>query len=130
MFTLDQIKEAHAKVKSGADFPGYVQDLIKLGVTKYNTYVKDGNTAYAGNNGQIIQSGAKYPALAVAKKSNSGQFKHYLKIHQQGQTDYPGFCQHSAETGVEKWTVDMMEMTCTYYDLAGNKMLVENIPHP
>ena len=30
MFTLDQIKEAHAKVKSGADFPGYVQELDKV----------------------------------------------------------------------------------------------------
>lgn len=28
MFTLDQIKAAHNKVKSGADFPAYIQDLI------------------------------------------------------------------------------------------------------
>ena len=33
MFTIEQIKNAHAKVKSGADFPTYVQNLIKLGVT-------------------------------------------------------------------------------------------------
>jgi uncharacterized protein YbcV (DUF1398 family) len=50
----------------------------------------------------MIQPGAKYPVLDVAVKSNSEQFKHYLKIHQQGQTDYPGFCQHPAETGVDK----------------------------
>lgn len=35
MFTLDQIREAHVKVKSGADFPHYIQDLIVLGVQKY-----------------------------------------------------------------------------------------------
>jgi len=128
MFTIDQIKEAHAKVKSGADFPGYVQELIKLGVTNYSAYVKDGNTEYAGNNGHIIQSGSKYTALDVSVKSNSEQFKHYLKIHQQGQTDYPTFCQHSAETGVEKWTVDLKAMTCTYFDMEGQIMLVEEIP--
>ena len=44
MFTIDQIKEAHSKVKSGADFPQYVQDLIKLGVIHYTTYVRDGHT--------------------------------------------------------------------------------------
>ena len=30
MFTIAQIKEAHDKVKSGADFPKYIQDLINL----------------------------------------------------------------------------------------------------
>jgi hypothetical protein len=28
MFTITQIKEAHSKVKSGADFPAYIQGLI------------------------------------------------------------------------------------------------------
>jgi hypothetical protein len=40
-FELKEINEAHSKVKSGADFANYVQDLIKLGVKKYNTYVND-----------------------------------------------------------------------------------------
>lgn len=43
MFTLDQIREAHAKVKSGADFPHYIQDLIVLGVQKYDIFVHDGH---------------------------------------------------------------------------------------
>lgn len=33
MFTVEQIKTAHSKVKSGADFPAYIQDIKKLGVT-------------------------------------------------------------------------------------------------
>jgi hypothetical protein len=32
MFTIAQIKKAHSKVKSGEDFPVYIQDLIALGV--------------------------------------------------------------------------------------------------
>jgi len=128
MFTINQVKEAHSKVKSGKDFPNYVQDLIKLGVSSYDTYVNDGHTEYTGNDNFYVQSDAKYAARDVAVTSNPEKFKHYLKIHQQGQTDYLMFCAQSAETGVEKWTVDMAGMTCTYYDKAGNKMLVEEIP--
>ena len=38
MFTIAQIKEAHSKVKSGADFPQYIQDLIQLDLSKKPKY--------------------------------------------------------------------------------------------
>ncbi len=128
MFTLEEIKAAHSKVKSGADFPNYVQDLIKLGVRKYDTYVSDGHTLYFGENNYQIQSEPKYSPLKIADKSDDEKFQHYLKIHQQRQTNYPTFCSHSAETGVEKWTVDMGRMTCTYYNQSNHTILEEKIP--
>ncbi len=128
MFTIIQIKEAHSRVKSGADFPGYVKDIIALGVKSYDAFVTDGHSTYYGDNNYKISSDAKYDALNVADESNAEQFKHYLKIHQQGETDYATFCNHSAETGVEKWTVDTTAMSCTYYDKKGNTMLTEKIP--
>ncbi len=130
MFTIHQIKEAHAKVQSGADFPKYVQELIQLGLTCYDNFVSDGHSIYFGKNSFSIFSEAKYVPLNVAESSDTEKFKHRLKSHQQGQTDYPTFCSDAAESGVEKWTVDMRDMTCTYYDKAGNKMIVENIPVP
>ena len=48
IFELKEIKEAQSKVKSGADFPNYIQELIKLGVKKYETYVHDGHSLYFG----------------------------------------------------------------------------------
>ncbi len=128
MFTIEQIKNAHSKVKSGADFPRYVQDLIQLGVRSYDTYVRDGHSLYRGAHGFEAVSDPKYAELGVSERSDKEQFKTYLKTHQQGGTDYPTFCRHSAETGVEKWTVDMGAFTCTYYDRAGNVMLEEEIP--
>ena len=128
MFQLEEIKVAYSKVKSGADFPTYVQDLIQLGVKKYDTYVSDGHTLFFGNENYLLQSEPKYSKLNVANISDKERFKHYLKSHQQGQTDYPTFCNHSAGTGVEKWTVDMSQMTCTYYDKANDKMFEEQIP--
>ncbi|MDD2305925.1 MAG: DUF1398 family protein [Prolixibacteraceae bacterium] len=128
MFTLDQIKAAHSKVKSGADFPNYIQDLIKLGVTFYETYVLDGHTDYLGTDDYIIASAPKYTQLIIAEKSDEEQFRLDLKAHQQGKTDYATFCNDCAKSGVEKWTVRMDKMTCTYYDKAGNELLEEVIP--
>lgn len=128
MFTIDQIKTAHSKVKTGADFPGYVQVIIKLGVILYETYVSDGHTEYTGKDGYKISSDEKYTNLAIAESSNISQFKIDLKEHQQGKTNYQEFCTSCAKQGVEKWTVNTTTMTCTYYDKSGNEMLKESIP--
>ncbi len=128
MFTLEQIKAAHSKVKSGADFPAYIQDIKKLGVARYETFVTDGRTDYYGANDYKTSSVAKYDALTIAKVSNSEQFKKDIKAHQQGKTDYLTFCNDCAKSGIEKWAVSMDKMTCTYYDKAGNKILIEQIP--
>ncbi len=127
-FTLEQIKAAHAKVKSGADFPRYIQELAGLGVAGYETYVADGHTVYHGHTDLTIQSEPKYAALFVASQSNREQFVKDLKRHQQGNTDYPAFCRDCAASGVEKWAVDMSAMTCVYYDKEGNELLEEQIP--
>ena len=130
IFELNEIKKSHLNVKSGADFPNYVQDLIKLGVRKYDTYVSDGHCVFFGNNDYRVRSEPKYDKLNIANISDKERFNHHLRSHQRGQTDYPTFCNRCAETGIEKWTVDMSKMTCTYYDKMNNKMLEEKIPAP
>lgn len=128
MFTVEQIKAAHSKVKSGADFPKYIQDLITLGVTFYETYVSDGHTDYFGKDNYKTSSNASYNVLKVNTTSDIDQFKTDLKAHQQGKTDYMTFCTDCAKSGVEKWAVSLDKMTCTYFDKHGNEMLVEVIP--
>jgi len=129
MFTAEQIKAAHSKVKSGADFPAYIQEIKKLGVTFYETFVTDGHTDYYGVHAYKTSSVARYDTLTVAETPNIEQFKLDLKEHQQGKTDYPSFIKMCATFGIEKWTVCMDKMTCTYYDKTGNEILVEGIPH-
>lgn len=128
MFTIEQIKAAHSKVKSGADFPAYIQDIKKIGVTYYEAFVSDGHIDYYGANDYKTSSVSTYDALTIATTSNIEQFKTDLKAHQQGKTDYPTFCSDCAKSGIEKWVVCMDKMTCTYYDLAGTELLVEQIP--
>ena len=128
MFTIQQIHEAHSKVKSGADFPKYMQDIIALGVTSFETFVFDNHTNYYGKDNFQTSSEGFLEALTIADESNIEQFKADLKAHQQGKTDYMTFLNDCAKSGVEKWIVVMDKMTCSYYDKEGNEMVVETIP--
>ena len=128
MFTVEQIKAAHSKVKSGADFPKYIQDIKQLGVTAFETWVIDRHTKYFGKDGYQTKSEPMYENLDIAKKSDKEKFIQNLKIHQEGKTDYNKFCRDCAETGIEKWFASLGEMTCTYYDKGANRILVEQIP--
>jgi len=128
MFTLQQIHDAHSKVKSGADFPQYMQDIMALGVASFETFVFDNHTNYFGKGNFKISSEGFSETLVIANESNIEQFKSDLKIHQQGKTDYMTFLNDCAKSGVEKWIVVMDTMTCSYYDKAGNEMVVETIP--
>lgn len=128
MFTVQQIKQAHSSVKSGADFPNYIQAIKQLGVTGFITWVADSHTDYFGKEAYRTTSAPMYDILEIASQSNQQQFANYLSIHQQGKTDYLAFCHHCAETGIEKWIVSLDEMTCTYYDKEGKEVLREKIP--
>jgi uncharacterized protein YbcV (DUF1398 family) len=128
MFTVEQIKAAHSTVKSGADFPKYIRDIKQLGVTAFETWVIDSHTQYFGKDDYQTKSKPMYENLVITDETDSERFRHYLKIHQQGETNYFTFCKHCAETGVEKWFVSLDAMTCTYYDKAGKEILVEQIP--
>lgn len=127
-FTIEQINAAHAKVKSGADFPRFIDQIRAFGVTFYETYVVDGHTDYYGNDDHRASTTVKYDLLDIAAEVNAQEFNADLKAHQQGKTNYVTFCNDCAKSGVWKWVVRLDEMTCTYYDKADNMILVEKIP--
>lgn len=128
MFTLEQIKAAHSKVKSGADFPAYIVEIKAFGVTRYETFVADGHTDYQGAENYTVSSSSRYAPLAIATEVDPDRFKAKLLAHQQGMTDFLSFINMCAATGIEKWKICMDKMTCTYFDKAGREVLVEKIP--
>ncbi|TRX07935.1 DUF1398 domain-containing protein [Flavobacterium gawalongense] len=128
MFTTAQIKEAHSKVKSGADFPAYIQDLIELGVKGYDTFVNDGHVEYFGEDNFRAAATDTYSSITVAASANKERFIEFLVMHQDGQTDYLTFCNHAAQCGIARWSVNIIEMTCTYFDKLGSAILIEKIP--
>lgn len=128
MFTVEQIEVAHRKIKSGSEFPKYIQEIKEIGVIAFETWVTDSHTQYFGRNDFQTKSQPKYEKITIATHSDRDKFNHYLKIHQKGDTDYFTFCKHCAETGIEKWFVNLEKMTCTYFDKANKEILVEIVP--
>jgi len=128
MLTVEQIKEAHAKVRSGADFPAYIKALKQLGVTGYETQVADSRNRYFGADGFSATASPMYERLDIAAATNARQFEERLKAHQRGETDYYTFCKDCASNGIDKWVVSLEAMTCTYFDQQGRPVLEEKIP--
>lgn len=128
MFTIEQIKTAHARVKSGADFPAYIREMKQLGVNSYEHKISNGRTSYYGKNGFTLAGDAKWPEKVIAETADQETLIRDLKIHQNGGTDYLTFCDQAANAGIDKWVVDTIAMTCVYYDKKGQAVLEEKIP--
>jgi len=129
MFTQEQIKDAHTKAKTGADYPRYIRDLKKLGIHHYDYVVENGSNMYYDENGNYLITEAGNSIHRVVSDSAAPELlKKYILHHQEGGSDYPTFCLQAAEVGVERWTSDLEKMVCSYYDKKGNPMYDEPIP--
>lgn len=91
--------------------------------------MNDSHTIYSGNNNFKTNSLPQYDTLQISDEVKSGEFIQKLKSHQKGETDYYTFCKNCADSGIEKWIVNLDKMTCTYYDKSNNEILVEKIPN-
>lgn len=70
MFTVEQIQKAHSKVKSGADFPTYIQEIMHLGVINYEAYVAEGHINYYGANNHKVIVVPKYERMSITEKAD------------------------------------------------------------
>lgn len=128
MLSLERIQEAHTHVKSGKDFPAYIQSLKDMGVTAYEKFVSDGRVHFYGVDNISVVQPAEYPLLDINASIDIAGFKEGLIAHQKGDTDYPTFIKLCAEKGIEKWIVSLNDMTCVYIDVSGLEILKEYIP--
>ncbi|MBE5319377.1 DUF1398 family protein [Pedobacter sp. MR2016-19] len=128
MFTIENIRAAESKIKTGADFPQFIKEIKELGVKRNDVYVSNGLSIYFDDEDNAQQvSPDEYPTLIINEESSTGKLEHALEVHQQGETDYITFCKQAADAGVEKWVTDLDEMTCTYLDTEGNELVKEKI---
>lgn len=127
-FTLEQIAAAHGKVKSGADFPRYVQDIKALGLSYYDFFVVDGHSEFVDIDGVSAQSPTRYPAITIASTSDAAALRETIRVHQAGQADFATFCQQAAQAGVQYWRTDALNLVCVYVDGAGQALVSEPIP--
>jgi uncharacterized protein YbcV (DUF1398 family) len=128
MFTAEQIRLAHSKTRTGADFPFYIRDMKDLGVTFYETFLTDGHSVYHGRNNFELITQPRFEPVSIPGEINEEQLKADIADHQQGKSDYAEIIKQCTRNGVAKWAICMDAMTCTYYGRSGNKILVEQIP--
>lgn len=125
-FTIDQIKQA--QINSNFKFPKLVQELKKIGVSNFITLVTDGHTEYFDEENENISIDGNQDFI-ISDVLNAEKFLERLKLHQQGETDFPTFCKDCAENGIDNWVVSIPNMSCIYYDKTGNEVLKEKIPN-
>jgi uncharacterized protein YbcV (DUF1398 family) len=127
MFTMRQIDELHTRLGKSRMLAQYVRSLQAIGVEHYESYVSDGHSEYFGKNGHTIVSPPVHDLLVVADVSQAESFLQHLRRHELGKTSYMDMSRGLAESGIEKWSVDAVGMTMTFYDKLGNAMLVNQI---
>lgn len=127
MFKIEEIQNAEKQLKTGADFPQLAKDLAKLGVIRTDVFVINGMTTYFGNDDETVQGPPVYEDLLIEEESSLPNLQEALKIYQNGASDYQTFCRQVSVAGVEKWVVDLIEMTVSYIDMAGKELIVEKI---
>ncbi|GAA3978321.1 DUF1398 family protein [Pedobacter ginsengiterrae] len=129
MFSIEEIKAAESKIKTGADFPQFIKEIKALGVVRNDVYVANGLSVYFNSDDYSVQASPdEYPELVINSESSAEKLEHALKIHQRGETDYFTFCKQAADAGVEKWVIDLNSMTCSYLDTKQTELVKEGIP--
>lgn len=126
-FSLENIKEAHGKF-TGVDFPKLIQEFKKMGMLTNAFNLQSGQVTYAHKLGEQIEVQRIAVDADINRTSSAEGAKDVLRRHQAGETDFATFCREIAGAGVCKWVSNMDEMTCSYYDLHDNVVVVEAIP--
>lgn len=129
MFSIEEIKAAESKIKTGADFPQFIKEIKALGVVRNDVYVANGLSVYFNSDDYSVQASPdEYPELVINSEPSAEKLEHALNIHQRGETDYFTFCKQAADAGVEKWVIDLNSMTCSYLDTKQTELVKEEIP--
>ena len=128
MFTKELIEAAHAKVKSGSDYPAYVQELKSLGIISHEVKLIDGQWIFRGLGHRFVEFKSAVHVNSISPLVKPKHFKDILMNHQHGKTDYPTFYKEASECGVERWISDFETMKVSYLGFGNVVIDVEAIP--
>jgi uncharacterized protein YbcV (DUF1398 family) len=126
-FTIKQINEIHYRLGNAETLVQYAQELNKLGVEHADSYLTDGHSEFFAKDGYTVSSSAAHEVLHVAAVSDRERLVYHLKLHGSGKTSYVEMSKGLAESGIEKWVIDTNKLTMTFFDKAGNVLLVDTL---
>ncbi|HEX4211756.1 MAG TPA: DUF1398 family protein [Candidatus Dormibacteraeota bacterium] len=127
MFTIEQINDLHDRLGSPGRLAQYLRALHAIGVETSDSFLTDGHSEFFGKDGHQVMSVPAHETFTIADASSREGLLEHLRLATEGTTSYVEMSRGLADSGVEKWTFDMNEMTIAYYDKAGNELLVEEI---
>jgi uncharacterized protein YbcV (DUF1398 family) len=102
--------------------------LKALGIVSYEHLLETGSNTFYDKNGHSVILANNVPVVTLSPQANLELLKIYISMHQSRRTKYPTLCGQAGEAGVERWTSDLLAMTCTYFNKSGRRMHVELIP--
>src|SRR4051812_43201556 len=91
------IKECY---KSASNYPDLAKRLNEIGVESYTVDTASGTILYRFNEGENILQEGNIPPRTIAEKFNSEKTIAAIRTNQQGKSDYTGFMNEIAESGV------------------------------
>lgn len=127
VFTIADVDEVHDRLGAADTLPEYLRELNAIGVAKADSFPSDGHSEYIGEDGYKVVGSATHETLAVAEVASPDQLRHHLQRHNRGETSYVEMSKGLAASGIAKWTFDTKRMTISYWDSAGDDVLVEDI---
>lgn len=97
MSIQEKLKEAYS---TATNYPSLVRNLIAIGIESYTVDTATSTILYRLKEGEhILHEGMPQPRNITLKFDRDKTFK-AIKENQQGKTDYPGFMDAIAESGV------------------------------
>lgn len=111
-------------------FPKTVDALKGLGVHSYDVDFLEKSITYRGKVGTVKESDVSDLAgLFISHHTFNGDaLKKALIHHQMEKTSYGEILKEMISAGVERYTVDMLKRTCTYYGKQKGESLTEQVP--
>ncbi|MBO1198701.1 DUF1398 family protein [Staphylococcus simiae] len=126
-FSLSAIEQAHQQY-TGVDFPKLFAAFKDMGMTYNTVNIQKGIATYIHPMEEDVIAESVKANSNIAGIADVKVVQDVLIRHQQGQTDFPTFCNEIAQAGIYKWLIDINQGTCTYLDLQDNAIVSEQIP--
>lgn len=127
MFTQEMIFHLRSKVHTYFDLPRLVQQLKRIGITSYETFVTDFTTCYKGNTAnEVVVPGTS--SYTISNDTDTHILRDALFAYKQNLISGKDFYDSLARAGVHSFVVDTVNLYIEYYDKKHELLVHTTLP--